>query len=60
METNEVCGRPLDPFALRTAMLLGLYCCFIASKITASYRNVTQDRQNVTRFDGGAVERVVE
>lgn len=53
-------GRPLDPFALRTTMLLGLYCCFIASKIALSYRNVTQSGQNVTRFDGGAVGRVVE
>ena len=60
METNEVRGRPLDPFALRTTMLLGLYCCFIASKIALSYRNVTQSGQNVTRFDGGAVGRVVE
>ena len=60
METNEVRGRPLDLFALRTAMLLGLYCCFIASKIAPSYRNVTQNGQNVTRFDGGAVGRVVE
>ena len=51
---------PLDPFALRTTMLLGLYCCFIASKIALSYRNVTQSGQNVTRFDGGAVGRVVE
>ena len=60
METNEVCGRPLDPFALRTTMLLDLYCCFIVSKIALSYRNVTQSGQNVTRFDGGAVGRVVE
>ena len=60
METNEVRGRPLDPFALRTTMLLGLYCCFIASKIALSYRNVTRYGQNVTRFDGGAVGRVVE
>ena len=58
--TRGLCGRPLDPFALRTTMLLDLYCCFIASKIALSYRNVTRDGQNVTRFDGGAVGRVVE
>jgi hypothetical protein len=35
-------------------------CMFAVRKIAPSYRNVTQDGQNVTRFDGGAVERVVE
>ena len=26
MKTDEVCGRPLDPFGAVTPMLLGLYC----------------------------------
>ena len=33
---------------------------FAVRKIAPSYRNVTQDGQNVNRFDGGAVGRVVE